>query len=75
MTDRLKTVYPSKLRLRGGGEGGGTYGQVLMLYDIWLSIYRLLKNITAEILYYGQVLDFDLWPQPLAWTLGSDVMD
>ena len=51
------------------------YGQVLMLYDIWLSIYRLLKNITAEILYYGQVLDFDLWPNPLAWTLGSDVMD
>ena len=43
----------------------GTYGQVLMLYDIWLSIYRLLKNITAEILYYGQVLDFDLWHGPL----------
>ena len=53
----------------------GTYGQVLMLYDIWLSIYRLLKNITAEILYYGQVLDFDLWPHPLAWTLRSVVMD
>ena len=27
-----------------------------MLYDIWLSIYRLLKNITAEILYYGVYL-------------------
>ena len=31
-----------------------------MLYDMWLSRYRILENITAEILYYGQVLDFDL---------------
>ena len=27
------------------------------------------------ILHFGDVLDFDLWPHPLAWTLGSDVME
>ena len=28
-----------------------------------------------KILHFRDVLDFDLWSHPLAWTLGSDVME
>ena len=31
-----------------------------------------LKSVS---IHFSDVLDFDLWPHPLAWTLGSDIME
>ena len=39
---------------------------------------QLKKRVCVKILdfdHFRDVLDFDLWPHPLAWTLGSDVME
>ena len=33
------------------------------------------ENLNAKIPSFGDVLDFDLKPHPLAWTLESDVME
>ena len=45
------------------------------LSDRFLSKYGLLKNYNAKILSFGYVLDFDLLPHPLAWTLKSDIVE
>ena len=42
-----------------------------MLSDEWLPRYRLLENLNTKILPFGDVLEYDLKPHPLAWTLGS----
>ena len=49
--------------------------QVCMLSNKWLSKYGLLEIFIAKILSIGYVLDFDLQPKSLAWTLGYDVVE
>ena len=49
----------------------GSYGPNMM----YLPRYRLLENFSTKFLVFGDVLDFDLYPHPPAWTLESDVME
>ena len=49
--------------------------QVSMLSDEWLSRYGLLENFNTRIAIFEGVLDFNLQPQPLAWTQGPDAME
>ena len=48
---------------------------VWMLSGKWFPRYRLLENFNTKILFVLDELNFDLWPHPLAWTLGSVVME
>ena len=43
---------------------------VCMLSDKWLSTYGFVENYTAEILHFGGVLEFDLYPHPRYETWG-----
>ena len=45
-----------------------------MLSVMWLSRNVLLETLNSEIPYFEDVLDFDLLPNPSAWTLYSNVM-
>ena len=38
-------------------------------------MYGLLENFDAKVLSFGYVLKCDLKPHPLAWMLGSDIVE